>query len=513
MTKHMTYGEGEAANAQEKAAAAHGGSCDGARGIAPESKAPAGDSDRADARSLFTPAFWRSFAALSLVLSVSSFMNVSVFPFFDVIFTYARDISVTVNAVVLIAVGLLATFRPALLHVRELNAGTLALMVIGCALPLALGFGSASLLVLTSCALAVGRAWCVLTAGIAASRLSAAQASVMIPLAFVVQVAASAFAWLLPVWVGMVFFHVAPFAAWALSWRDARPVLEQTQTGEAPHDFSVTRPSSFLPLASQLFVCLFLFRVAFGCSLRFGEVGGAPLSSFFVIVPVAVVAVWALLSEKRFPADLLVQVSVLFIVAGFLAMTMDLPRSSIATVLLLSTGNTLFDMVAWAVLIAVAARNSRGAVAAFAWGRGVSGLGSTLGAAVGVRANVLAGMGTPLFDLFAAALILLFVGYALIGLRRFSFREVIDGVTPVETAVVEAPKATFDERCQALASQYNLTPRELEVFQMLARGRDRAYIQEQLVVSRNTVKAHVKHIYAKLDIHSHQDLIDLVEKG
>ena len=48
---------------------------------------------------------------------------------------------------------------------------------------------------------------------------------------------------------------------------------------------------------------------------------------------------------------------------------------------------------------------------------------------------------------------------------------------------------------------------------MLARGRDRAYIQEQLVVSRNTVKAHVKHIYAKFDIHSHQDLIDLVEKG
>ena len=38
---------------------------------------------RANARDLFTPAFWRSFAALSLVLSVSSFMNVSVFPFFD----------------------------------------------------------------------------------------------------------------------------------------------------------------------------------------------------------------------------------------------------------------------------------------------------------------------------------------------------------------------------------------------------------------------------------------------
>lgn len=109
--------------------------------------------------------------------------------------------------------------------------------------------------------------------------------------------------------------------------------------------------------------------------------------------------------------------------------------------------------------------------------------------------------------------VLFFVGYAFVGLKKFSFRRVIDGVTPVETAVAAAPKATFDERCCAIANQHGLTPRELEVFQMLARGRDRTYIQEQLVVSLNTVKAHVKHIYAKLDIHSHQDLIDLVEKG
>ena len=466
----------------------------------------------AAAPQLFTRAFWRSFAALSLVLAASSFMNVSVFPNFDPVFAYARDISVTANAVALLVVGLLATFRPAVLHVKALNVGALALLAVGCVLPLSLGLGNAPLLVFASSALAVGRAWCTLVTGLSASRLSLGQASILVPLAFVAQSAASAFAWLVPMWFGMVFFLVAPFIAWALSWKDARPLLEETQHGEAPHDFSVTRPSSFLPLASQLFVCRFLFRVAFGCSLRFGEVSGVPLSSFFVILPVAIVAVWVLLSGNRFPTDLLVQISVLFIVAGFLAMSMDLPGAHAATVILLSSGNALFDMVAWLVLIAVASRNSRGAVAAFSWGRGVSSLGTTLGAAVGVHANTLAGMGTPLFDLFAAMLVMLFVGYALIGLKNFSFREVIDGVTPVETAVVEAPKATFDERCRALADEYGLTPRELEVFQMLARGRDRAYIQEQLVVSRNTVKAHVKHIYAKFDIHSHQDLIDLVEK-
>ncbi len=44
----------------------------------------------------------------------------------------------------------------------------------------------------------------------------------------------------------------------------------------------------------------------------------------------------------------------------------------------------------------------------------------------------------------------------------------------------------------------------------MARGRNRDYIQEALVISKNTVKVHVKHIYQKMDVHSHQELIDMV---
>lgn len=36
-------------------------------------------------------------------------------------------------------------------------------------------------------------------------------------------------------------------------------------------------------------------------------------------------------------------------------------------------------------------------------------------------------------------------------------------------------------------------------------------IQEKLFLSHNTVKTHVRHIYAKMDIHSQQELIDIVE--
>lgn len=470
------------------------------------------EQSEASGQRVCTPAFWRACAAVSLILASASFMNVSVFPQFDAVFSPARDISVLANAAVLLLVGVAATFRPAFLRVRALNAGMLLAVAVGCvALPASLAWGNAALLVAAACLLAVGRAWCTLLAGLAASRLAPAQAGVLIPLAFVLRCSASVLARVLPSWAGLAAFLVIPLVVWALCWFDARPILEEAEQGEAPRDFSVTRPSSFLPLASQLFVCLFLFRVAFGCSLRFGEMEGVPLSSFTVELLVALAVLGVVAVRRRFPMDGMVLASVLLVVSGFLAMTMSLPFFDAAAVMLLAAGNELFDMVAWLVLIAVASRNSRGAVAAFAWGRGVASLGSITGAAVGVQANDLAGIGTPLFDVLAGVLVLLFVGYALVGLRNFSFEAVASGVTPVETAVAMRPQPTFEERCREVAERYSLTPRELEVFQMLARGRDRTYIQEQLVVSRNTVKAHVKHIYAKLDIHSHQDLIDLVE--
>ena len=46
---------------------------------------------------------------------------------------------------------------------------------------------------------------------------------------------------------------------------------------------------------------------------------------------------------------------------------------------------------------------------------------------------------------------------------------------------------------------------------LLAKGRNRAYISEELVIGDETVKSHVKSIYRKVDVHSQQSLIDLIE--
>lgn len=62
-----------------------------------------------------------------------------------------------------------------------------------------------------------------------------------------------------------------------------------------------------------------------------------------------------------------------------------------------------------------------------------------------------------------------------------------------------------------LATDYRITPREADALALLARGRNRRYISEELVVSEETVKSHVSSIYAKLGVHTQQELLDVVE--
>ncbi len=72
-------------------------------------------------------------------------------------------------------------------------------------------------------------------------------------------------------------------------------------------------------------------------------------------------------------------------------------------------------------------------------------------------------------------------------------------------------ESALNARVTHLATESKLTPREVEVFGLLARGRSVPYIRDALVISRETAATHTKHIYAKLGVHSRQELIDLVQ--
>jgi LuxR family maltose regulon positive regulatory protein len=53
-----------------------------------------------------------------------------------------------------------------------------------------------------------------------------------------------------------------------------------------------------------------------------------------------------------------------------------------------------------------------------------------------------------------------------------------------------------------------LSPRELEVLQYLPRDMTIDVLADELYISANTLRSHIKNIYAKLDVHSRHQAVD-----
>ena len=68
----------------------------------------------------------------------------------------------------------------------------------------------------------------------------------------------------------------------------------------------------------------------------------------------------------------------------------------------------------------------------------------------------------------------------------------------------------LQQRCEAIAARSGISQSELAVMVLLAAGQTVAAISRRLSLSENTIRSHSKAIYRKLDVHSKQELIDLV---
>lgn len=69
----------------------------------------------------------------------------------------------------------------------------------------------------------------------------------------------------------------------------------------------------------------------------------------------------------------------------------------------------------------------------------------------------------------------------------------------------------LEQACELIAVEEFFTPRERDVFFLLAQGHNRLAVSQRLVLSENTVKTHMSNIYQKINVHSQQELIDMVE--
>ena len=81
----------------------------------------------------------------------------------------------------------------------------------------------------------------------------------------------------------------------------------------------------------------------------------------------------------------------------------------------------------------------------------------------------------------------------------------------VETYAQPPLPSTLSCAVDVLGERYLLSSREKEVALRLARGYTLPQTAETLGVTLDTVRSHVKKLYAKLSIHKKQQLIELIE--
>lgn len=301
----------------------------------------------------------------------------------------------------------------------------------------------------------------------------------------------------------------------------------------------LTNPLSSLRPPNLLFFATFLVPFAYNFLSVFGIPGLS--ARRLIVVFLMFVLLYLLLIQREGQEDRLFSLAVIFIMAGLLIAPLQLRRDNFVSHTFLFLGSSCFDTLLWLLMYSLGRRNVVAMMFFFGMAESLGALGRVAGVGLGEHALSLVDSnlhGTQSIMLYLALAFFLFVW---LGFKRFSFTRAIRGVEAIETTVaaraagnartageagtaetagvagVEAPQTEsqlerYAQHCQELAARGSLTPREVEVFELLVRGRNARFIMDDLHITRNTAKAHIAHIYTKLGVHSHQELLSLVEE-
>jgi len=90
-----------------------------------------------------------------------------------------------------------------------------------------------------------------------------------------------------------------------------------------------------------------------------------------------------------------------------------------------------------------------------------------------------------------------------------AIKEVNDGGSPMSSRIAREVINTFKEGANLLQddSGYNLSSREKEVLNSLAEGNNYKEIADELFISVDTVRHHIRNIYKKLHVHSRSEAV------
>lgn len=447
-------------------------------------------------------------------------VNVCIYPTVADYFAEARDIATAFTVVCYLSLYLIARWKPSWLDRRLLASIGGGCAVAACALlvvslPISNPLGTVLGLMLR----AVAQSVLVVFLGLALCSLADKR---LVTVALVGGTAlANCFVSLLPpvnAVSGSVVMAAILITSLTCCYVLVGDFLRVLSAHSAPADLELLNPNSFIPWKSGLYGCTLLFGIVFGFALAFGQVGNAPTYSLVSPAVLVLAFLGTLLAGVHDKEDVLFNLAALLVVAGLACMPLGMTFQIALGNALLDTSTACFTVLIWTVVVAVSRRSIFAVLPTLCIFNALQTLGVEVGAVAGHGLDTLAAIQPSTTIAIVMAALVGFVSFLWLAFRRFSFTETTSRLAQLTTdedirGQSVLADQSIDEACDKIAADAGLTNRETEIFALLARGRNGAYIQEKYVISRNTTKTHIRRIYAKLDVHSRQEIIDLVENS
>ncbi|MDO5042482.1 MAG: LuxR C-terminal-related transcriptional regulator [Slackia sp.] len=467
-------------------------------------------------------AWIRCFILMTMALLEVSLLNQSVYPCFMGVFPLAREVA-TVGSIAgtIVIPVVFSKGGKGIVASRCFACALLAFAGGGAAAFVACTLDSAALLCAGSFVMNMGRSFTTVAATVSMVRLDGVRTALCVACSLLGSYFFGFVFQAFPNGAGLLVFSFIPFAIAALSYRMLLPLIGRIASVASLDGIALVEPRSFLPRGHVLFASFFVFRLAYGCALTFNVGEGVPVFPLMPLVPLAVLALWTALKRGAGPADMLYLLAALSVFAGLLCMLV--PRLSVTTLVytFLFTGSDCFTILMYYVIAALGRRNVLQSFSVVAWGQCASASGTLAGTVVGHGISGALALDIDIAAIVVAFVALLFFAFNMTALRSFGFEETIQSIEAVSDVALgegfendDADRRfsdIVDKGCEEAVRRCGLTGREADVLALLARGRNVPFIEEELVISRNTIRTHVKHIYQKTEVHSQQELIDFVE--
>ncbi len=220
----------------------------------------------------------------------------------------------------------------------------------------------------------------------------------------------------------------------------------------------------------------------------------------------AILLTIAIMAFPKIPFYALSYVFVLpMMVAGFLLLSFVGLQGGVNSPIF--AAQVCFNVFLWILLSDISRKVHTSAITIFGWGlaisSGVGALGGALGTLVAQNPNFFPNL---LIISFITIMVLILAAPLL-----FS-NKVLSDISPDEAMHDgDLPEDSGCQQLSAIVERFDLTARETEVLALLLKGRSVVFIQTELCIAPGTARAHVRNIYGKLGVHSHDELLDVIE--